>query len=107
MSHYLDSDGLRRQANSVVRLTVVTIFGMAGSLATAFIGADMLVAEAVSPGPRTFYFLLVLLLSLAIVVVTVLKSKRLADFLEALSDERLPTRHKLGAFLRVWGRRGR
>ena len=31
MSDYLDSDTLRRQANTVVRLTVVTIFGLIGT----------------------------------------------------------------------------
>jgi hypothetical protein len=30
------------------------------------------------------------------------KSKRLSDFLEALSDERLSARAKLGALLDVW-----
>ena len=36
MIDYLDSDGLRRQANSVVRLTVVTFFGLIGTIATGF-----------------------------------------------------------------------
>jgi hypothetical protein len=30
------------------------------------------------------------------------KSKRLSDFLEALSDERLPARAKFGSLLDVW-----
>ena len=37
MSEYLDSDALRRQANTVVRLTVVTVFGLIGTV-TPFAG---------------------------------------------------------------------
>jgi hypothetical protein len=33
---------------------------------------------------------------------TIAKSKRLSDFLDALSDERLTLRQKLGAFAAVW-----
>ena len=33
------------------------------------------------------------------------KSKRLADFMEVLSDERAPLRRKLGALANVWGGR--
>ena len=45
MSHYLDSDSLRRQANTVVRLTVVTTFGLIGTVTTGFLGMN-LIAEA-------------------------------------------------------------
>jgi hypothetical protein len=37
----------------------------------------------------------VLIPSVALILYTVVKSKRLADFLEALSDERLSNRQKL------------
>jgi hypothetical protein len=32
------------------------------------------------------------------------KSKRLSDFLDVVSDERVPTWHKIKAFFAVWGR---
>ena len=35
MNGYLDSDALRRQANTILRLTVVTIVAMIGTIATA------------------------------------------------------------------------
>ena len=35
MNGYLDADALRRQANTVVRLTVVTVFGLIGTITTA------------------------------------------------------------------------
>jgi Mg2+ and Co2+ transporter CorA len=104
MSHYLDSDGLRRQANSVVRLTVVTVFGLIGTVATGFLGMN-LIAEADNPlWLKLLYFMAVLVPTLVLTFYTMVKSKRLADFLEALSDERLSSYQKLRAFLRVWGR---
>lgn len=106
MSHYLDSDGLRRQANSVVRLTVVTIFGLAGTLATGFLGMNLIAAAEEPLWLRALWFLLVALPSVAFIAFTITRSKRLADFLEALSDERMPGREKLRAFHRVWARRG-
>jgi hypothetical protein len=42
MDEYLDSDSLRRQANTVVRLTVVTIFGLIGTITTGFLGMNIL-----------------------------------------------------------------
>jgi len=48
MDEYLDSDSLRRQANTVVRLTVVTVFGLIGTVTTGFLGMN-LIAAADSP----------------------------------------------------------
>jgi len=105
MSAYLDSDSLRRQANTVVRLTVVTTFGLIATVATGFLGMN-LIAEAESPlGLKLLYFLLVLLPTTGLILFAILKSKRLSDFLEALSDERLPNSDKLMALRRVWGKR--
>ena len=36
MNGYLDSDALRRQSNTILRLTVVTIVAMIGTIATGF-----------------------------------------------------------------------
>ena len=41
MAHYLETDTLRRQANTVVRLTVVTVFGMMGSVVTGIFGMNL------------------------------------------------------------------
>jgi len=112
MSAYLDSDSLRRQANTVTRLTVVTAFGMIGTIATGFLGMN-LIDEAANPFmTKLLYFALVFVPVALLTFYTILKAKRLSDFLEALADERLPARAKLGALLDVWrnrraaGRRG-
>jgi hypothetical protein len=104
MSAYLDADSLRRQANTVVRLTVVTIFGLIGTVTTGFLGMNLL-AEADAPiSKRVALFVLVSVLTAALTVYTMAKSKRLSDFLDALSDEQLPVSGKLKALAAVWGR---
>src|SRR6202008_4154463 len=94
MNSYLDADSLRRQANTVVRLTVVTIFGLIGTVTTGFLGSN-LVAEAESPmWWRIVLFGIVFVLTIALTVYTIAKSKRLSDLLDAISDERLTTWQK-------------
>ncbi|MDM4767936.1 CorA family divalent cation transporter [Pelomonas sp. SE-A7] len=102
MASYLEADNLRRQANTVVRLTVVTIFGLVGTITTGFLGMNLL-AEAEAPLSRRFWiFMLTLLVTVALTVYTMAKSKRLSDFLDVLSDERVSAWNKLRAFFAVW-----
>lgn len=105
MSAYLDSDSLRRQANTVVRLTVVTTFGLIATVATGFLGMNLIAEADSSLGFKLLYFFLVLIPTSGLILFAILKSKRLSDFLEALSDERLPSSAKLGALRQVWGKR--
>jgi hypothetical protein len=102
MNTYLDADSLRRQANTVVRLTVVTLFGLIGTITTGFLGMNLL-AEADAPLPRKLlWFGLILVLTTWLTVYTMIKSKRLSDFIDALSDERHTFRTKLAVLARVW-----
>ncbi len=106
MSGYLEADSLRRQANTVVRLTVVTIFGLIGTVTTGFLGMNLL-AEAEAPlARRLLIFALVFTATAALTIYTMSKSKGLSDFLDALSDERLGVWQKFKAFLGVWRRGG-
>jgi hypothetical protein len=104
MSNYLESDTLRRQANTVVRLTVVTAFGLIGTVATGFLGMNLLALADATMLEKIGYFMIVLIPTTVLTFYTIVKSKRLSDFLEALSDERLPARAKLGSLLDVWRR---
>jgi hypothetical protein len=107
MAQYLDSDSLRRQANMVIRLTVVTTFGLIGTIATGFLGMNLIAAADTPLSRKLLYFVLVVIPTTAVTLYSIVKSKRLSDFLEVLADERLSARTKLGAFLDVWGRRRR
>lgn len=88
MAAYIDADGLRRQANSVIRLTVVTVVGMIGTLATGFLGMNLLAAADEPLWIRAFLFFAALAPVAALIGWSVRKSKRLAEFLEALADDR-------------------
>ena len=102
MNSYLDADSLRRQANTVVRLTVVTIFGLIGTVTTGFLGMNLL-AEAEAPlGRRITIFAVVFVTTAALTIYTMTKSKRLSDFLDALSDERLSVWQKVKSLAAVW-----
>jgi hypothetical protein len=102
MSDYLDSDSLRRQANTVVRLTVVTAFGLIGTVVTGFLGMNLIAAAENDMFTKVLYFLLVLVPVTWLTFYTIVKSKRLSDFLEALSDERLDSRAKFASLVAVW-----
>ncbi|MFM2112988.1 MAG: hypothetical protein RLZZ271_1648, partial [Pseudomonadota bacterium] len=104
MSSYLEADSLRRQANTVVRLTVVTIFGLIGTITTGFLGMNLL-AEADAPlGRKLLYFALVTVVATIITFYTMAKSKKLSDFLDVLSDDRISLLQKCLAMAGVWKR---
>ena len=90
------------QANTVVRLTVATIFGLVGTSTTGFLSMNLLAAADGPLSQQALAFLAVLALTLSITVYTIVKSKRLSDFLDAVSDERLSAWTKLKSFFAVW-----
>ncbi|MBL8472847.1 MAG: hypothetical protein KF778_19360 [Rhodocyclaceae bacterium] len=102
MDTYLDSDSLRRQANTVVRLTVVTAFGLIGTTVTGYFGMNLLSLGELSDWQKFIYFIGILSTTTWVTFYTVMKSKRLSDFLDVLSDERESVRSKLGALSSVW-----
>lgn len=102
MNDYLDADSLRRQANTVVRLTVVTIFGLIGTVTTGFLGMNLLAEADASMARKLWIFGVTFIITTVLTVYTMSKSKRLSDFLDALSDERLSLWAKTKALLAVW-----
>jgi hypothetical protein len=89
MNEYLDTDSVRRQANTILRLTVVTVAGLIGTVTTGFLGMNLLAAADEPLVWRLLLFVVVLVATGAVTALAVVKSKVLADFLDALSDERL------------------
>ena len=93
---------MRRQNETVVRLTVVTTFGLIGTVTTGFLGMNLF-AWAEEPALWRFVaFLAVFVPTALLTLYTVMKSRRLSDFLDALSDETVSWRRRWRAFLRVW-----
>jgi len=100
MSHYLDSDSQRRQSNTVVRLTVITILGLIATVTTGYFGMNIIPFGDGSILERALHGLLATSTFIALVLFAVARSKRLSDFLEAMSDERLTL---AGKFRALWG----
>ena len=101
MGSYLELDAMRRQNESVVRLTVVTIFGLAGTVATGFLGMNLFSWTEEPVGWRAVAFFCVFVPVLLLTLYTVTKSQRLSEFLDSLSDESATFKEKLSSLLRV------
>jgi hypothetical protein len=106
MNTYLDADSLRRQANTIVRLTVVTIFGLIGTVTTGFLGMNLIAESDASPARKILLFVAVLVPTIFLTFYTMAKSKGLSDFLDSLSDDRLTVWQKFRALVAVWADRG-
>ncbi|HEY4066332.1 MAG TPA: hypothetical protein VGM74_05495 [Burkholderiaceae bacterium] len=104
MNGYLDADSLRRQANTVVRLTVVTILGLIGTVTTGFLGMNLLAEADAAWDRKLWIFAITFVLTTVLTFYTMGKSKGLSDFLDALSDQRLSMWQKLKVLASVWRR---
>ena len=93
---------MRKQNDTVVRLTVVTTFGLIGTVTTGFIGMNIFDWTEQPAWWRVAAFLTVFVPTALLTLYTVVKSKRLSDFLDALSDETVTWRRRWRALLRVW-----
>jgi Mg2+ and Co2+ transporter CorA len=104
MSQYLDSNAQRQQSTTIVRLTVVTTFSMIGTVATGFLGMN-LIAEAEAPIPtRLIYFFVTTLLTALLMLYAILKSKQLSDVMDVLSDDQKNLRTRLASLGKAWQR---
>lgn len=101
MSHYLDSDSQRRQSNTVVRLTVITILGLITTVTTGYFGMNIIAFADGTPMERLVHGVLATLVFVGMVVFAIVRSKSLSDLLEVLSDERTSYRVKARAFWTV------
>lgn len=102
MTEYLDSDQLKQQAETVIRLTVVTAFGLIGTVATGVLGMNLFDEAANPPATKLLYFAMVFIPTILLVLYAIVKSKRLSVFLDALSDESLSWRKKWKTLVDVW-----
>ncbi|MEZ5657899.1 MAG: CorA family divalent cation transporter [Burkholderiaceae bacterium] len=104
MSQYLDSDDARRQSESVLRLTVVTILGMVATIATGFLGMNLFAMADWGGAAKFGVWMLVLLPTVLLTIVTVRYSRSLSRWLDRLGRDQQP------GLLRqrgTWNSRGR
>ena len=81
---------------------MVTTAGLIATISTGFLGMNLIDAAQDPLPDRLLFFALVFLPSALLTGFAIVKSKRLSDFLEALSDERLSQRDKLATLVAVW-----
>ncbi len=106
MGNFLEVEAMRKQNDTVVRLTVVTTFGLVGTVTTGFIGMNLFDWTQEPVWWRVLAFLAVFVPTALLTLYTVVKSRRLSDFLDALSDEAVSWGRRWRALMRVWfGRR--
>jgi hypothetical protein len=85
-----------------MRLTVVTACGMVGTVVTGVLGMNLFAQADLPDLQRLWIFTLVFALTTALAVYTVVISRRLATFMEALSSDALDWGEKLVAFRQIW-----
>ena len=105
MTEYLDNEAVRRQQESMMRLTVVTTFGLIGTVATGFLGMNIFSHSEEPTAMKLTIFAIVLVLAVLLTFYTLRKARRLSDFLEALTDDELGMRGKVRAFWNIWWRK--
>lgn len=102
MGQYLDGDASRRQSDIVLRLTVVTIFGLIGTIATGFLGMNLIDETNEPLYIRIFDFVVVTIPAIALTFLTVITSGRLAKFIDVMANEQMSTRDKLRRIVRQY-----
>jgi hypothetical protein len=102
MDRFLEEEAAKHQNDTVVRLTVVTTFGLIGTVTTGFLGMNLFSYADLDAFWKTAIFMIVFIPTTVLTLYTVMKSKRLSDFLDSLSDEGRGWGSRGRAFLRVW-----
>lgn len=102
INQYLDADRTRRAGDNAMRLTVVMACSAVGTVATGFLGMNLYSHADLPTATKVWIFLAVFVPVTALGLYTVIISKRLAAFMEALSSERLSWGEKLVAFRQIW-----
>lgn len=105
MDNYLEADDSRRQNETLLRLTVVTIFGLVGTIVTGFLGMNIFDGPPATLAGKIGAVLVVTVPTLLLAFYTLKKSSALSEFFDAVSDDTLTRRQKFKSFLRIW--RGR
>ena len=79
------------------------MIGLIGTTTTGFLGMSSLIAATDHHiGMKAVYIAVTAAFFAALTLYTLAKSQRIADFLDALTNERLPVQTKIGALLDIW-----
>lgn len=105
MSQYLDTEAARRTNRLFMRLNIVTVFSIIGTVATGFLGMNIFALAEEPVYERLAYFALALGGVFSILLVAVMMSRQLSEMMDVLSNDNLPLGTRLRELLR-WRRQG-
>jgi len=102
INEYLDADRARKQTDNAMRLTVVSSCGMVGTVVTGFLGMN-LYSHSDLPGSQKFIIFLIVFVPITLLALyTVIISRRIANFMEALSSEGLTWKEKMSTLRQIF-----
>ncbi len=102
INEYLDTDRARKQTDNAMRLTVVSACGMVGTIVTGFLGMNLYSHSDQPVSMKFIIFFAVFIPTIALSLYTVIISRRIANFMEALSSEGLTWREKMATFRQIF-----
>ncbi len=103
INEYLDAERARKQTDNAMRLTVVSACGMVGTIVTGFLGMNLFAHADLAMWMKALIFFAVVVPTVALSIYTVVMSKRIANFMEALSSEGLTWGEKFDTFRQIRG----
>ncbi|MBC7623917.1 MAG: hypothetical protein H7232_11065 [Aeromicrobium sp.] len=102
INEYLDADRMRKQTDNAMRLTVVSSCGMVGTVVTGFLGMNLYSHSDLPALEKVLIFAVVFIPTTALALYTVIISRRIANFMEALSSEGLTWGEKVGTLKQIF-----
>jgi hypothetical protein len=102
MEAFMEADMMRRQGVTILQLTVATLFSLIGTITTGFLGMNLFAHADLPTFDRIVIFFSIFIPTTFLTLYTVLKSRRLAGFLDSLANEKLGWGAKATAFFEVW-----
>jgi len=102
INEYLDNDRLRKQADSTTRLTVVSACGMIGTIVTGFLGMNLFSHADQTTWVKLAIFIAVFIPTALLGLYTVVVSRRVSDFMEAMASEQMTWKEKTVKFGQIW-----
>ncbi len=102
INEYLDADRMRKQSDNAMRLTVVSACGMVGTIVTGFLGMNLYSHSDMPVSNKFIIFFIVFIPTTLLSLYSVMISRRIAAFMEALSSEGMTWREKFTTLPQIW-----
>jgi len=103
MQDYLEKEELQVQSNTVVRLTIVSMFGLISTITIGILDIDLLHIESASSQHKMAYFTMMFIFITIVMFYTVIKSKHLSYFIDDFANNKPKTRDQMKKLFSIVG----